>query len=215
MQMQKKNVTQDSDESILKVNTVHSNLTLTESNRKLFKKPTLNISTFILDISELLPFLFIGADSISRDHITLQKLEISCIIDCTLNKINHFENDGIQYYNVMVNDYPSEPINKFFEGSVEFIEKAILNKKKVLIHCTMGISRSPTIALAYLLKAKKMSLIEAYKFMKEKRTMISPNCGFMKQLCDFEYLLYRKRTLNLDIYKNSRGWASIDELLLS
>ena len=53
----------------------------------------------------------------------------------------------------------------------------------------MGISRSPSIVIAYLMYQNKMKFEEAYNFVKNKRKEISPNSGFQEQLKKFEKIL--------------------------
>ena len=55
-----------------------------------------------------------------------------------------------------------------------------------MIHCLAGISRSPTLAIAYLMKHLHLNSEQAYKFVKEKRTTISPNFNFLGQLYEYE-----------------------------
>ena len=57
---------------------------------------------------------------------------------------------------------------------------------KVLIHCQAGISRSPTIVIAYLMKVNKLTMNNAYNEVKDKRCIIGPNIIFLSQLYDFE-----------------------------
>lgn len=57
---------------------------------------------------------------------------------------------------------------------------------RVLVHCQAGISRSATICLAYLIMKKRVKLEEAFEFVKQRRSIISPNFSFMGQLLQFE-----------------------------
>ncbi|XP_035809913.1 dual specificity protein phosphatase 16 isoform X2 [Amphiprion ocellaris] len=90
------------------------------------------------------------------------------------------------FLRVPVNDSFCEKILPWLDRSVEFIEKAKASNARVLVHCLAGISRSATIAIAYIMKKMDMTLDEAYRFVKEKRPTISPNFNFLGQLLDFE-----------------------------
>lgn len=52
----------------------------------------------------------------------------------------------------------------------------------ILIHCTLGVSRSSTIAIAYLAELLGISTQAAYFMVKEKRKCICPNPGFRSLL---------------------------------
>nr|CUU97454.1 hypothetical transcript [Hymenolepis microstoma] len=60
---------------------------------------------------------------------------------------------------------------------------------RVLIHCFAGISRSPTLAIAYLMHNQRITFDEAYNRVKLLRPKISPNFNFIGQLTDFEHRL--------------------------
>lgn len=57
---------------------------------------------------------------------------------------------------------------------------------KVLVHCEAGISRSPTICMAYIMRTQQLRLDAAFDIIKQRRDVISPNFSFMGQLLQFE-----------------------------
>lgn len=58
--------------------------------------------------------------------------------------------------------------------------------KNTIVQCHGRVSRSATIVIAFLMKVKKMTLNEAYTFLKEKRSRVKPNQGFWAQLEQYE-----------------------------
>jgi len=55
-----------------------------------------------------------------------------------------------------------------------------------LVHCNLGISRSSSILIAYLISKYRLCLYSAFKYVKDKRLQIAPNYSFLKQLKQFE-----------------------------
>jgi hypothetical protein len=55
-----------------------------------------------------------------------------------------------------------------------------------LIHCNLGVSRSSSILIAYLISRYKLCLYAAFKYVKDKRLQIAPNYSFLRQLKQFE-----------------------------
>jgi len=63
----------------------------------------------------------------------------------------------------------------------------------VLVHCNMGVSRSATIVIAYLMKYMDKTRDDAYIFCKARRPMVRPNDGFWNQLHLYEERLADER----------------------
>lgn len=63
---------------------------------------------------------------------------------------------------------------------------------KVLVHCTVGVSRSATLVLAYLMIRQNLTLVEAIRTVKDHRGVI-PNRGFLRQLNGLDGILRESR----------------------
>jgi protein-tyrosine phosphatase len=61
----------------------------------------------------------------------------------------------------------------------------------VLVHCAAGVSRSPTLVIAYIMWSQKKTRKEAYEYVSSKRPIIDPNENFMNQLEMFEEVVNR------------------------
>lgn len=93
---------------------------------------------------------------------------------------------------INISDTFEQYVEKFFDETHNFIEEARRNKCNILVHCKAGISRSPTIAIAYLMKWKQLHLQDAYDFVKKCRPQISPNLNFIGQLMNYERSLLQQ-----------------------
>ncbi|XP_045170245.1 dual specificity protein phosphatase 10-like [Mercenaria mercenaria] len=143
--------------------------------------------------SQILPFLYLGNE---RDAANLQRLNdlgVTYVLNVTSHIPLHFENHGIKYKRIPASDSGQQNLRQYFEEAGLFIDEAREAGAKVLVHCQAGVSRSATITIAFLLRHSRMSMTDAYRFVKSKRQIISPNFNFMGQLLDFEQALNQGR----------------------
>jgi len=122
----------------------------------------------------------------AADPSTLARLGIDHVLNVTAVTPTYPQSPNINYKQLLAADNGSQNIKQYFEEAFTFIDAAKDSKGSVLIHCQAGVSRSPTIAIAYLIKYFSMSMVDAYKFIKCRRSIISPNLNFMGQLLEFE-----------------------------
>ncbi|OXB65563.1 hypothetical protein ASZ78_016627 [Callipepla squamata] len=136
--------------------------------------------------TRILPHLYLGCQRDVLNKEMIQQNDIGYVLNAsnTCPKPDFIPES--HFLRVPVNDSFCEKILPWLDKSVDFIEKAKASNGRVLVHCLAGISRSATIAIAYIMKRMDMSLDEAYRFVKEKRPTISPNFNFLGQLLDFE-----------------------------
>ena len=134
---------------------------------------------------------------------------IGAIVNCTNVFPNYHEKNGITYCRIAINDECGANILVYLEGTAEFIHHHISKRQSVLVHCQLGMSRSATIVIAYLMKYTSMSRLDAFHHVKMRRPMIRPNAGFCNQLEIYEQSLGPRYTIleiDGDLQFNSE-WA--------
>ncbi|KAJ9586322.1 hypothetical protein L9F63_020030, partial [Diploptera punctata] len=136
--------------------------------------------------SLVLPFLYLGNQHDAADLNTLRSLGVTRVLNVTSHLPGYHEACGITYKQLPASDSGHQNLKQYFEEAFDFIEEARKTGASVLVHCQAGVSRSATIAIAYIMKHKLLTMVEAYKFVKNARPIISPNLNFMGQLLELE-----------------------------
>jgi len=139
--------------------------------------------------SRVLEFLFVGGYLAAENVAWLKEMKITCVINVRKALINNIADD-IEYVNVDVDDDEYEPIHWYFDDTTTKIENHRNANGKILINCEMGISRSATICLMYLVRCQNRTLRQAYYELKRLRPCIHPNTYFWRAM-----ILYEKKWL--------------------
>ncbi|XP_049311507.1 dual specificity protein phosphatase 26 isoform X11 [Bactrocera dorsalis] len=99
---------------------------------------------------------------------------------------------GDVYMGFPMVDAPTTDISRYFYVAAKFIDSAISSGGKILVHCLVGMSRSATCVLAYLMICRKMTASDAIRKVRMRRE-IRPNEGFLQQLADLDMELKRNK----------------------
>ncbi|XP_043206824.1 dual specificity protein phosphatase 10-like [Amphibalanus amphitrite] len=140
-------------------------------------------------VTQILPFLYVGNQQDAKDLDSLKNCGITRVLNVTAHVPGYHQQQGISYKTLPAADSGQQNISQYFDEAVEFIDCARRLGTRVLVHCVAGVSRSPTIAIAYIMKCLPMSMVEAYQLVKARRPIISPNLNFMGQLLEWERCL--------------------------
>ena len=139
------------------------------------------------DIDQITETIYLGNIDAAFNKKKLKNLGIKKVLTVMSAFGNHYSPHEFIHKSIDVDDDFRTNIICHFKECILFIE----GKDKIFVHCAAGMSRSPTIVIAYIMWKRKLRLNEAIKFVKEKRSIISPNDNFMNQLKIFEELLIK------------------------
>ncbi|PON22615.1 hypothetical protein TGAM01_v208504 [Trichoderma gamsii] len=143
------------------------------------------------------PSIFIGPVSAASSLSLLQANSISHVLSVGTSPPSKVP--GVAYHRVSVTDSPSSSIMKISGTTCDIIEAALQSNNgtgRILVHCSAGISRSPAVVAAYLMKHHGMSLRTALGQIVRARPQASPNPGFLQELKELELQL--RGTLSLE-----------------
>lgn len=81
------------------------------------------------------------------------------------------------------------------EPICDWIDKAREEGGQVLVHCRVGVSRSATVTIAYVMKHLSLPLVDAYLIVRSRRlsVLIQPNMRLLYNLCGWEIKLAKER----------------------
>lgn len=135
-------------------------------------------------IQQVLPGLFVGNYRDSKDPQQLARYKITHIL--AIHDSPRRLLPDKHYLCVMAADTPDQNLSQYFTVCNDFIHAARLRDGNVLIHCLAGMSRSVTVAVAYIMSVTPLTWKEALKVVRAGRAVANPNLGFQTQLQDFE-----------------------------
>lgn len=111
---------------------------------------------------------------------------ITCIINVTEKKGSVSPPPGVEYFHIPVSDTPVSRLSDHFDEVADKIQVTAESSGRTLVHCNAGVSRSAALCMAYLMKHRGVSLLEAHGWVRTCRPVVRPNNGFWKQLIQYE-----------------------------
>ncbi|XP_028982751.1 dual specificity protein phosphatase family protein [Betta splendens] len=150
-------------------------------------------------VDEVSPNLFLGNVAVAQNRRTLHKLGITHVLNAAHAKQGSvgdqsFYGNTCVYFGISADDSDHFDLSRYFRVAADFIHKALKSKGKVLVHCIMGVSRSATLVLGYLMLRQRLPLREALRLVVQKRA-IYPNRNFLFLLLKLDEQLTLRRRL--------------------
>ncbi|XP_068679715.1 serine/threonine/tyrosine-interacting-like protein 1 [Montipora foliosa] len=151
---------------------------------------------------EIIPgFLYVATFQQSQDHRIIKDLKVKANVIVTNGADSIFSPDSMtlgrgdkrvkQVFIVPIEDNGDEDLYSHLTDIVGFIDNhQTQDDRTVLLSSILGISRSVTVAIAYYMWSKKLSLKDSYNHVKKCRENMQPTRGFIEQLSRWEEKLF-------------------------
>jgi hypothetical protein len=131
-------------------------------------------------VNQVLDWLYVGSVKDAENYDALKAEGIGAVLTLAW-PIKH---PDIAVRRVYFED--GEPISdEIFEKALSFVRQQRRKGKKILIACSAGVSRSPTIAVAVLHELEGYPLIEAFRTVLGRVHMACPRLVTWNSVCRF------------------------------
>ncbi|NXW59693.1 STYL1 protein, partial [Eurystomus gularis] len=148
------------------------------------------LDNFQLYPVEILPAkLYMGNYKQACDQQIQKDLKIKAQVNISEQPATLFAEEG-KYLHIPVPDSLEADLFSSFATICHFID-AQLDRGAVLVFSSLGISRSSTVTMAYLIHSCQFSLKRAWDYVLKCKMNVRPHRGFVKQLSDWETRIYR------------------------
>jgi len=142
------------------------------------------------ECQEILPGLLLGPFVASKSLGTLLSLGVTHIV-CIRDAKEAFSvrprfPESFKYMTLDVEDNEEQNLIRLFPAAKNFIDQAITQGGRVLVHCNGGISLSPAFVVMFVMQHYQLSWEDALHLVQNRRYCISPNGGFLTQIKEYE-----------------------------
>ena len=135
--------------------------------------------------------IYLGDYRAAENENYLKMYDILSVVNCAAELGNDYKD--IKSYELYLYDMPSERIIPLFESAYDFVKRHL--NHNILVHCYMGISRSTSFVIFYLMKENGWDYNTCIEFIRNKRPIADPNYGFESQLKEYYYSNIKKRNI--------------------
>jgi len=150
-------------------------------------------------LSKIEDGLFLSGDEGASKFDEMKKVNILCVVNAADRVCREHFPGKFRYYSLdLLDDGGKEDMRPLFLEVVDIIERYRRKGGATLLHCQQGISRSATLAIAYVMWKRQLPFRQALDAVTKKRSVVGPNGGFMGQLLLWESFLR-------SVWKGSRG----------
>ncbi len=130
-------------------------------------------------------WIYLSGARVARNEVALAAAGITEIFTC-LPVPQMWPNCIHRYTSSRFEDDEHEDLVEHIKCFLDAVDRCRARGGKLLVHCQAGMSRSPSLVIAYLMLRHNMTLAAARAYVYQRRGAIHPNDGFITQLQELQ-----------------------------
>lgn len=147
--------------------------------------------------SEVLPGLLVGSWETATNPEIRRAHGITHVLSLAEEGAPCFES-SVAHHFCPLSDYGLSELEKSIDQPIAFIDSGLTSGGTVLAHCLLGVNRSPTVCMAYLVRAKGWTLRASFEHLCRVRVFVAPHSRYVKQLRAIEASVRGETTLSVE-----------------
>lgn len=138
------------------------------------------------------PTLYVGPAAHPQDIQRLRRAGVTAVLslqepvrdlpEAAIERIREACGESVAYRNVSVRDYDPHDLIRRLPDVLEVLADLHRGGHVVYVHCCEGVNRSPSVALAYLVRSEGLSVDEALAHLAELYPVGRPYAEFVDWL---------------------------------
>jgi hypothetical protein len=129
--------------------------------------------------------IYLGSASVARNIEMLHRLGITHLLCCARECSNPHHIDVGFTCIPLLDRPPREDENPFADAS-SALERLTMSNEVVLVYCQRGVSRSPSVVMAYYISKQGLDFAAALFMVRESCPRVDPNAWFCSHLLRLE-----------------------------
>lgn len=155
--------------------------------------PSFNIDKLLTSIDHVHKGIYLSGSYALKHPERVQDLGITAVLrlDAVDRNKGQWATGSFHLLDMPFSDGAAIP-DGVLERGMNFIYDQVHSGRKILVHCHMGMSRSVTVVMAYLIKYEGMTLAEAYHAIVRSRPVARPHHELLWSLVQHFDLPYQQ-----------------------
>ena len=146
-----------------------------ESEEEEIQEEVYNRMNYIIDN------IYLGDTNVAGNETYLEENNITVVVNCASGYTSNYKK--MKSLELNLYDDNTQILFPKFHVAYKFVKE--YKEKNILVHCLQGKSRSPSFVIFYLMKEKRWDFDTCLSFVLEKRPIVNPISGFVRQLKDY------------------------------